>query len=78
MKSSLQHPTRAMSRQFEEGQNDPYIKTGDKSDPIHNRPISVLQIIASIFERPISNQNTIFMDKHEKVFMQNCINFTGM
>ena len=56
-----------MSRQSEEGESDPYIKTGDKSDPNNYRPISVLQIIASIFERLISNPITKIMNKHDLV-----------
>ena len=46
----------------------PIFKKGDKSDPNNYRPISVLPVISSIFERHISNSITKFMDKYDLIY----------
>ena len=46
----------------------PIFKTGDKSDPNNYRPISVLPVISSIFERHISNCVSKFMDTHNLIY----------
>ena len=46
----------------------PIFKKGDKSDPNNYRPISVLPIISSIYERHISNSITRFMDKYDLIY----------
>lgn len=46
----------------------PIFKKGDKSDPNNYRPISVLPVISSIFERHISNCVSKFMDMHNLIY----------
>ena len=46
----------------------PIFKKGNKSDPNNYRPISVLPVISSIFERHISNCVTKFMDTHNLIY----------
>ena len=46
----------------------PIFKTGDKSDPNNYRPISVLPVNSSIFERHISNCVTKFMDTYDLIY----------
>ena len=46
----------------------PIFKQGDKSDLNNYRPISVLLIISSIFERHISNCVTKFMDTYDLIY----------
>ena len=46
----------------------PIFKKGDKSDPNNYRPISVLPVISSIFERHISNCVSKFMDTHNLIY----------
>ena len=46
----------------------PIFKKGNKSDPNNYRPISVLPVISSIFERHISNCVTKFLDTHSLIY----------
>lgn len=46
----------------------PIFKKGDRADPNNYRPISVLPIISSIFERHISNCITTFVDKYNLIY----------
>lgn len=46
----------------------PIFKKGDKSDPNNYRPISVLPVISSVFEKHISNCITHFLDKYDIIF----------
>ena len=46
----------------------PIFKKGDKSDPNKYHPISVLQVISSIFERYISDCVSKLMDMHNLIY----------
>ena len=56
------------SKMLRKAKVTPIFKKGNKSDPNNYRPISVLPVISSIFERHISNCVTKFMDTHNLIY----------
>ena len=55
----------------------PIFKKGDKSDPNNYRPISVLPVISSIFERHISNCVSKFMELPSTEALMSANGFSG-